>query len=68
MVLFQCMYWLKPVPFREERRTSDSKALFTPAMSGTAEVVPFVQQRNSKLAPREKLPPAMKARKINKIR
>jgi hypothetical protein len=31
-----------------------SKALITPANYGTAEAVPFVQQRNSKLAPREK--------------
>jgi hypothetical protein len=62
------MYGLKPVPFREERRTSGAKALITPANYGTAEAVPFVQQRNSKLAPREKLSPRHESQGINKIR
>jgi hypothetical protein len=43
IVCFQYMYGLKPVPFREQRRTSGAKALIIPAIYGTAEAVPFVQ-------------------------
>jgi hypothetical protein len=35
------MYGLKPIPFREERRTSGAKALINPAIYGTAKAVPL---------------------------
>jgi hypothetical protein len=43
IVCFQYRYGLKPVPLREQRRTSGAKAHIIPAIYGTAEAVRFVQ-------------------------